>query len=327
VKADLDATTFTSGADQAAAAMEGLATTTQTAATDIDTALVSDVPASVDSSAVAVTTKASRFKAVGAELGTNLAGGVANAASSGQAVSGLLSSVGGLVAPLAATGGGAIAAIGLGLGGALVGNIIEGINARSEAFNAAVDDLLSNLGDDFRGQIKKIMDDLKSSITEVNVLTKFGGGSLTEGLAHAKTEANLLGLSLDDVVKILEGRTDPATQAIVDHWRQVGVETQKVLDDQGTLTQEQGAYVAGGDDLVTAYDTLRGEIKQAKSNTNDLRGVQQDLAFQSAHYALNMERGAAAAADAAASSQAIAAGIANAAASMSGSRWLYRLTH
>lgn len=131
--ADINA--MASAVDAASADMTSSLTTVAASA---DTELGTNIPASADRAAVGLTTKASKFKAVGTELGQTLAQGVGSGLSGPEAVANLGTSVSGLLAPLAATGAGAVAAIGLGLGGALIGNMIKSANERRQEFVDAV---------------------------------------------------------------------------------------------------------------------------------------------------------------------------------------------
>lgn len=135
IEAEADINRLADAVDSASADMQSsLSTVATTADAELGTAL----PQAADNAAVGLTTKASKFKAVGTELGQTLAQGVGSGLSGPEAAANLGTSVSGLLAPLAATGAGAVAAIGLGLGGALIGNMIKAANDRREEFVDAV---------------------------------------------------------------------------------------------------------------------------------------------------------------------------------------------
>lgn len=315
-------TDITSALSDAGTGFGDLSTDADDAADQINATMTQTIPASVQTGAVAITSKASKFKAIGTTLGTNLTAGIGEGVSGPEAAASTTSALAGLVAVTAKTGPGIIAALGFGLGVAVVQSMIKGIGESQAAFDAGVNALLDNLEGDFTRRLKSMFGELKSTLTEVNVLTDLGGeGGLAAGLEQAEQHAADLGIDLQQYVKILEGKADPVTQAIVDHWAKVGENLGPALEKSRELTDEQKTYLEIGKQTVENYDDLRGEISTSKEESIILAGLQRSLAFDSSHYAGNMERAAAAAADAAVASQTIASGIAAAARSSLGIVW------
>ena len=285
VRADLDATGVTTGAEVAEQALRDMATTADVAASDIDTSLATDVPASVDTSAVSLTTKASKFKAVGTELGTNLAGGIAGGASGPEAVASTGSALSGLLAASAATGIGAAAAIGIGLGAAVITNIAKGVGEKKQemidAYNAAFREVEVNAKDTARDIKAAILD----AFTFDEAIEAFGGGDIDAGFAKINALVRETGANFNEIVDIIRGDINPANRDTLQLLREQGKESQVVGSVHGQIAK---TYTEEARD---AQRILQMGRDQAGTNDRLLDQKKQEQGYQ-AHIADDSERAA-----------------------------------
>lgn len=267
------------GTTAAIADLNALATATDTAAADINTGLTdigttattelgTTVPAAVDSGAVGLTTKVSKFKAVGTELGTSLSQGIAGGVDPATSAVNVGSSLSGLLAATATTGIGIAAAVGLSLGVAVVGNIVKGIKAEEEelkkqmaelavAFReglgkldkAARESQLTGLWDDPDSALNKVT----SLVADVNeALQSVGGQPLPPGTV----EAMFVGTPAQraKATNVYESWIADAQPKLAKLGDSAGVFFEKIGIANGRL-QEQGVLLKGAKD--TALDQLR----------------------------------------------------------------------
>lgn len=252
-----------------------------------------------------VNTSGRKLKSAGKTIGTDFATSMTSGIASGD----IAGSVSGIFSSLAAVGG--LAAIGVGLGGALVTGLIKGAQQNAAEMNAAVNDLLSGVENDFKGSLESILDQIKKGVTGVAALEELGGDSgLAGGLDKARDFAQTLNLTLNDTVGVIEGKVNPATQ-----------DTVKALKEQANWTASQAdlleatvnpalhkALVIQNDqalrarELLDLYDLQRNKIDSAKEDARDLYNYThqtalsaQQLAISSGQYAGNLERADAAA--------------------------------
>jgi hypothetical protein len=153
--------------DAAAAEMKASLETVGTTAT---TELGTNVPAAADRSAVDLTSKASKFRSVGTELGTELAQGVAGGVDPATATVNVGSSLSGLLAASATTAKGAAAAVGLGLGVALISNVVQGIKAKQEEAAAALAENVKEYEQIFLEGLGRIKDAARKAQIEADFL-------------------------------------------------------------------------------------------------------------------------------------------------------------
>ena len=221
VRADLDATGVATGAEMAEASMRELAASADLAAQDIDTALATDVPASVDSSTVQLTTKAGKFKAVGTELGTNLASGIAGGASAPEAALSTGSAMTQLLAASAKTAKGAFALVGLGVGVAFVTNLIQGMQARKAEAIAAYNDLFSKIEVNAEDSMQKVRRSIFEAFDFQAAVTELGGGDINAGFAKIQTLMEGTALSASDIALVLQRGVTPNTREWASQIRQI----------------------------------------------------------------------------------------------------------
>jgi hypothetical protein len=302
VKADLDATTFQSGATQAEAAMEGLATTTQTAAADIDTALATDVPASVDAAAVGLTTKSTKFKAVGTELGTTLAQGIGSGASGPEAVSGTVSSLSGLLATVATSPAGIVGAAGVGLGVALVTNLIKGMqeaaDKRRAEFVGSVNSMFDSIEHHARDTAATIREDLLSAFDAETVVKELGGADgIIGGVEQLKAVSKDLGVPWESLVDIIRGNITPLNAALyktlvaqskeVDYQTKVGGIVTDHYTDAALRAQELLGFTRDNrhelDAAERASKGFSNYLEGSKAHASDLAGYATTIAVQMAN--------------------------------------------
>lgn len=134
------ASAIDSSASDISTTFDGLSQDATAAADSITQSLQTDVPGAVDGSAATISTKAAKFKQVGAQLGTTLTEGIADGVAGPEATLSLSQALAGLVAISAKTGPGIIAALGLGAGFALFKNVIDQSKAAKEAIEADVEE-------------------------------------------------------------------------------------------------------------------------------------------------------------------------------------------
>lgn len=317
VTIDADGTGFVTGTEQAEQAMRDLASTTDLAAQDIDTSLATDVPASADSSAVSLTTKASKFKAVGTELGTNLAGGIAGGASGPEAVAGTAQSLSGLLAASASTATGALAAAGLGLGVAVVVNLIKGVQERRQEFIDSVNSMWDSIEVTAKSTFASIREDLLATFDLPAIINQVGGGDPTLGLSKIRDAAADINVPFSDLVDILRGDITPANRYILgllkDQSKEIAYTTQikgayvEKLTEEGQRAKDLlGVQEANNDKVRTATELAKAEAgykKDSLDNTVALEAATTALvdpmkrtAEQAERYAAAVERADAAAA-------------------------------
>lgn len=218
-----DTTQLTAGTTTAANAIDALAASVDTSSDQMRTSLASvdegvtssfgpsgTIPRTVEDGAVNLTTKASKFKAVGADLGSTLAQGIAGGVSSGDAVGAVSSSVSGaagLLAVAAGTAGGAAAAVGLGIATSLVTGLISGMKAKDEAFQAEVTKIFDSMEITADSTMRAIRKTISDGFSFQSTVDSFGGEALAD-------DAALFGSNLATAAALLNGKMTPAAKEL-----------------------------------------------------------------------------------------------------------------
>jgi hypothetical protein len=268
IRALWDGEDLSTGALNAKADLDALATSADYAATDINAALTSvgttadtqlgtAVPAATDKAAVDLTTKASKFKAVGTELGTELAQGVAGGVDPATASVNVGSSLSGLLAASATTAKGAAAAVGLGLGVALISSMIKAAQAEAQALRDQVNTLLGAVEGDFKGSMRSIIRDMREELGKIDVITQLGEGDLGSGWAELERISEQTGLNMQDLVDYLQGKGTPAAQRLADEFAR-GEAAATGLEEVSGETNKR---------LALQYSVARDLVEQAQRNS------------------------------------------------------------
>lgn len=308
--------------------IEDIANTATDTAQSVDQSLATDIPDSGEAAAVGLTSKAGKFKAVGAQLGTELSSGIGEGIGGREAAAGLANSLSGLLALSAKGPIGIVAAAGFGLGAALIQNLIKGTDDKSaevaEEFGKIFDSIDVLATDTARSIRNKMFQafDFRSAVEDI------GGGDFDAGLQKLEDVADAAGIKAGQVLEYYQRGITPATK----EW---GRAVQGVANQEALVLD-----IAKGDILTTtteiqqkAIDIVTAAKDNKDVNQEVLDGKRLELSFTRQQVTAEQERlqiaqdFAAALADGATAAQGIATGIANAAASMSGNRWLYRFTH
>jgi hypothetical protein len=280
------------GATTTKAALASLADSTDTASAEMkaslasvgttaDTELGTTVPTAADKAAVGLTTKASKFKAVGSELGTELAQGVGAGIDPATSAVNVGSSLSGLLAATATSGVGIAAAVGLGLGVALVKNMVEGAKERSEAFVKQVDSTMAEVEVNVRQSAARIKQNIFDAFTIEEAIEELKALGLEFTDVRNLTEG--LNVPFTEVVEIIRGDINPANR-----------DTLKILQEQaGVRTEINGLYANGrsvaSDEAKIAQDLLGLSKDRVSSNkeaygweklTQEAMGRQEYLAKQ-----------------------------------------------
>lgn len=294
VRATWSGEELSTGALGAKADLEALGTAADTAAADINTSLASvgttattelgtTIPAAADTGLGGLTTRASKFKAVGTELGTSVAQGIGGGMSAPAAVANVAQSASGLLAPLASTGPGAIAAVGLGLGIAVVGNIVKGMTEEFAKSKAAVQDGANDLFGAIDVTAKTTLADIRRAIRDTfnleNVVAELGGeGGVTAGFEKINELVEITGFEFDTVVDAIRGKVTPATEAFYRKLVEVEDQGNKLSGpfSENELLMSDTAKAA--DEALDAINNTRGAIATGKDNLQQTRDYMQETA-------------------------------------------------
>lgn len=312
-----DASGFATGVQQAETAMAGLATTTQTAAADIDTALATDVPASADASAVNLTTKASKFKAVGTELGTSVVSGLSQGMSGPEAVTNSANSLSGLLAASASTAGGAIAAVGIGAGVAIVAAIAQGMNESKERIASATQEVFDNLELTAKTSLHDIRQAIFDTFSLENKITEIGAGNFADGMEKVQQVVDDTGISFDGILDLITQGINPGTRETYERLVEAREEGTKLHGLFYNSRIQMDGTAKNADDLLgniqetdvamrrarDAAQSAAGYFDRSAENSDRLRSATNGVASLTERSADAMERYAAAADRAAAAAQ------------------------
>lgn len=268
VRGTWEGTDLTTGVLGAKADLEALGDAAGTAATDINTSLSSvsdqatttfgtDLPASTDAAAFDLTTKATKFKAVGTELGTQVAQGVASGVDPATSAVDVGTSLTGLLAASAKTGVGAAALVGIGLGVALVKNMMKAAEEEAQALRDTVNALLGAVENDFKGSMRSIVQDMRSELSVINVITQLGEGDLGAGWAELERVSNATGENVNVLVDYLQGKATPAAMRLADEF------------GRGRDLVQSGESIIGDTNqtLAVQYGVAKKLVEEADKNT------------------------------------------------------------
>lgn len=265
LKALYDGTEVAAGTSATIANLQELETATGTAATSINTDLASvgttattelatTVPAAVDAGAVGLTTRSTKFKAVGSELGQSLTDGVASGVSAPQAAANIGTSMSGLLAASASTGVGIAAAVGVGLAVAIVKGITDGAAKRKQEVIDAYNSLFSAIEVEAADSARKIKASILDAFDFQTVITELGHGDINAGITQINDLVDLTGQKFNDIVLLLQNGVTPATKdtaAAVKEIVDAGVENVGV---QGQIDAVLGAQAKKASDLLALAD-------------------------------------------------------------------------
>lgn len=317
VQALWDGTRLTAGVTGATDDLNKLAAATDVASQDISTSLEgvgttattefgTTVPAAVDASAVGLTTKSAKFKAVGTELGTSLAQGVGAGVSAPEAAAGAAQSVSSLLAVTAKTGVGIAAAVGLGLGVAIVKGLVGGAAERKQEVIDAYNDLFEGIEVTAESSARKIRQSIIDAFTFETALKEFGGGDIDEAFRRIEELATLTGEDMDDIASIIQVGITPATKDAAQSLAEIAGYTfdmklgtgqtvgimaeqsgwaKRILDSARDTTAEQDKLLEQKLIERDAQRIIAGDSNRAAANMGD-------MAATSAVVAANTERAA-----------------------------------
>lgn len=271
VEALYDNTQLIAGVQQAEAAIETIETSAEETATAASTAF-DRIPAAVDTTSTSlISTSGRKLKSAGKTIGADLATSITSGVQSGD----IVGSVSGIFTSLAAVGG--AAAIGVGIGGAFITNFIKGMNAEKAALYAEINSVLEKVEDDFKGSLSSIMKTINQEASEISVLTDFGGeAGLAGGLDRANLFAEKLGVSLQDVTTLLQGKTGPAAEQVLDYLQEQVGETQDIYRGGVKIGESETERSRIARTLIGFYDAQEGKLDAAKQNAYDLYQLQHD---------------------------------------------------
>lgn len=286
VRALWDGTQLESGTTTAATSVDKLADAVDSSSADVTSSLQAmgtaaetefnqTLPAAVDTGAVAITTRAGKFKAVGSELGTSVAEGVGSGMSAGEAVANVGTSLTGLLAPLATTGAGVIAAIGIGAGAALVTNIIKGVEERRKAAVEAFNELFSEIEVSAKDSAKEIKSAILDAFDFQEALTALGGDDgLQGGLEKVNKLVQETGADFNEVVDILRGDINPANRDTLRLLQQQTKESEDAGQVHGTVAKQ---YT---EEARLAQEILDKSRSQRDTNRELLDGKRKEVDYQ-----------------------------------------------
>lgn len=227
VRALWDGTQLESGTTTAAASVDKLADAVDSSSADVTSSLQAmgtaaetefnqTLPTAADTSAVSLTTKAGKFKAVGTELGETVAQGVGSGMTGAEQLANVGTSLTSLLAPLATTGAGAIAAIGLGAGAALITNLIKGVNERKQEFIDDINSAFESIEVTAKTTMREIRQQIYDTFDFKDLLGDIGEGDDFLGLTRLRDMAETLGVPWERLADVLRGKITPANEYIYD---------------------------------------------------------------------------------------------------------------
>jgi len=276
VEVDLmwDNTALKQGTMEAEADVERMADAVDAAATEMRTSLSSiddgvsttlGTGGTFSSGVDDVEAEGGRLKEVGSEVGAEFAANLQEGVASGDIKGTLLDTFSGLGAAAGATGQLGLAAAGVGV--LLGATLIKGLTAKAaaerqgfvDAVNTAFEQIEIKATDTFDTIEKKIQD----TFTRVGVVSELGG---EEGLIGGYERINelvaLTGVKFEEVVKILQGKTNPNLEDA----------RRKIIDasDNTELWGKWTTIVGQGysDNAKTAQDILKiteGNVREQES--------------------------------------------------------------
>lgn len=223
------------------AATTGVNAALESVGTTADTELGTNVPAAADASAVGLTTKAAKFKAVGSELGTELAQGVSSGVDPATSTVNVGTALSGLLAATATTGVGIAAAVGLGLGVALVKNMISGAQERSAEFVAQVDETFNAVEVTAEKSLARIRQNIIDTFTTKDAIDQLKDVGIS--VSQIETLTRELGVPFNEIVQILRGDINPQNRDTLNILREQKREVNDLRGTHGgiadTLTDEE----------------------------------------------------------------------------------------
>lgn len=252
VRALWDGTQLDAGTKDAAASVDGLeaAVKTSTASMDaslktLDTGVQTTLGSSgtfvksADETAVGLTSRTSKFKAVGSDLGASVAQGAASGLSGPEQIANVGQSLASL---LAFTGvGGAIAAVGVGLGTKLITDLIAGVDAKAKEFTEAFNDLFSAVEVEAEDSMREVKKSILDAFTFEQALEELGGeDGLAGGLRKVESLVAATGVEFNDIVDIIRGKINPANQNTRTLLKQQADETEKIAAGKGGYIEQRG---------------------------------------------------------------------------------------
>ena len=313
VRALWDGTQLEAGTTTAAASVDKLADAVDSSSADVTSSLQAmgtaaetefnqTLPAAADTSAVSLTTKAGKFKAVGTELGETVAQGVGSGMTGAEQLANIGTSLTSLLAPFAATGAGAIAAIGLGAGAALITNLIKGVQQNRQDFVDEVNEAFDSVEVHAKDSMREIREAVIESLDFKTLLEKVGGGSSTLGLEKIRAAAENLQVPFNELVDILRGDITPANRDTlaalreqskeIDYQTKAGGVVRTVMTDEAKAAKELLDY---SQERTSAVREAATSAKAERDYMRDSKEVAKENAATAERNAAAQERAAAAA--------------------------------
>lgn len=330
------ASAIDSSASDISTTFDGLSQDATAAADSITQSLQTDVPGAVDGSAATISTKAAKFKQVGAQLGTTLTEGIADGVAGPEATLSLSQALAGLVAISAKTGPGIIAALGLGAGFALFKNVIDQSKAAKEAIEADVEEWVGKFVEGVgkidaaakRATFEAELNDKTSELNRVfNELGSNAQGAIIRAFVGTPTQRQSAVQDLRGMLDAVKGQIGPMQELVAsgEGNRDANVEALAALEDQkgairdalGLLDEEVGKRGEAADRaalLLKNYQAVNALTPEEIKHMVQLGIKLDDAANKAQRLAYHTERVQQATEAAAAASAAIATGLSNAAA-------------
>lgn len=301
IQALWDGTQLQAGTTTSEQAVDSLASSVETASTDMRTSLAavgdaattefgSTLPAATDTAAIDLTTKASKFKAVGTELGTQVAQGVASGVDPATSAVNVGTALSGLLAASAATGLGAAAAVGIGLGVALVKGMMDSAKEEAGALRDTVNTLLGGVENDFKGSLSRIIREMRSELGKVEAITRLGDGDLGAGWAELERISLTTGTNIQDLVDYLQGKATPAAQRVADEFGRGRDLVRAGQDIIGDTNQELAANYGVAKNLVDEAEKNTKAWNEAKDAATGLNSLMNGTKSSTAEAADNAAR-------------------------------------
>lgn len=260
-------------------------------ALDIEDTFNTDIPSSVESSAINLTTKVGKFKAVGTTLGTELADGITGGIAAPAAALNIGTSLTNLIAISSKTLKGTAAAVGIGLAVSLVKNWVDGTNARKQEVIDAYNTIFTSIDVAATDTADSIRNKILDSFTFDKVVTDFGGGDINTGIDNLTKIADAAGIARSDIgliVEYLQRGVTPETAEVAHKIHAITDDTEQWSGAIGSVGRNQGVvaqrYTESARLAQLLIDKTHGNV-QEQNELNRQKRFELEFARETAGYA------------------------------------------
>lgn len=298
IQALWDGTKFKAGTLEAAAAVDSLqqevSASTETMESALgelgakaDAELGTTIPSAADKAVVGLTTRASKFKSVGADLGTELVAGTASGVSASSQVANLGTSLSTLLALSVGSATGIAGALGLGLGVGLIKNMIDGANARKEEFVASVTESFKAIEVNARDSFRDIRKEMIATFDFKALTEELGGGDAGLGLDKLRAGAEQLNVPFEQLAQVLRGDIRPSNRYILDLLKEQA-DNYHIIGDEiaGPIAKGVTGEQKAAQELLNFADDRIAKLRETgrlvKAEQESMR-VNRDLAVDTAN--------------------------------------------